>query len=207
MTITLEPTEVEIEGSDGEGGWVSDEQSRGSDESWKDPSGGPLGELQTACESGETEKVPAILERLFETGVSVNSLGSEGDTALHLAALHGHNECVRLLLAAGADPQPVDEDGGTPLHDACAGGYLEIVQLLLSVGAEKGIHNCADNDEDTPLHNASRGNHEDVVGVLLETGANANLVNAAGNLPSDLCNKGSAIHLQLLRAAGITKET
>lgn len=59
--------------------------------------------------------------------------GPDGDTALHLACLYGHQACVEQLLAAGCAADVVNaEDGTSALHDAAAGGYLGIVQLLLS---------------------------------------------------------------------------
>lgn len=58
--------------------------------------------------------------------------GPDGDTALHLACLYGHQACVEALIAAGCKLDPVNSDDNTsPLHDAAAGGYLGIVQLLL----------------------------------------------------------------------------
>lgn len=43
----------------------------------------------------------------------------QGCTVLHLAILFGHPDAVRLLLAAGANPNVVDSQGLTPL-EACA---------------------------------------------------------------------------------------
>ena len=37
---------------------------------------------------------------------------------------------VRYLLAAGADPRPVDRWGGTPLSDAEGNGHTELAALL-----------------------------------------------------------------------------
>ncbi len=44
--------------------------------------------------------------------------GADSDTAIHLAALYGHIECVRLLLDNGARADVADADGALPLHDA-----------------------------------------------------------------------------------------
>lgn len=44
--------------------------------------------------------------------------GEDSDTAIHLAALYGHAECVRVLLEAGARADVADADGALPLHDA-----------------------------------------------------------------------------------------
>ncbi len=45
-----------------------------------------------------------LIQLLLEAGVAVNSMTSKGYTALSLAALNRHEAAVRVLLAAGADP-------------------------------------------------------------------------------------------------------
>jgi glutaminase len=65
-------------------------------------------------------------------------------TALHLAAAEGQLEVVRYLLAAGADPRPVDRWGGTPLSDAESNGHTEIAALPRGHAVEV-----------TPLHHRS----------------------------------------------------
>lgn len=53
-----------------------------------------------------------------------------GATALHIAALHGSLECVRVLLAiVGVDINAVDQKGCTALFRAIR--HLEILRLLL----------------------------------------------------------------------------
>jgi len=42
----------------------------------------------------------------------------------------GQFKDVRYLLAAGADPQPVDRWGGTPLSDAEGSGHTQVAELL-----------------------------------------------------------------------------
>jgi hypothetical protein len=42
-----------------------------------------------ACELGQADMVPGILASLFETGVSVDTLVGDGDSALHTACLYG----------------------------------------------------------------------------------------------------------------------
>ena len=106
--------------------------------------------------------------------------GPDGDSALHLACLYGHLECVKLLLSGGAAADVLNpDDGSTALHDAAAGGYAEIAELLLT--HSPGLVTVADEDGDTPLHNAARGNHGAMVSLLLVAGSSLTAVNKSGN--------------------------
>src|ERR1051325_6064358 len=87
-----------------------------------------------------------------------------GDTALHLAAAGYRVEIVRLLLAAGADPNSAaNHRQSGPLHYA-ADGYIngpdwnaerqaQTIQCLLEAGAHI---NAQDKNGATPLHRAVR---------------------------------------------------
>jgi len=112
-----------------------------------------------------------------------------GETALHVACLHGQEEILQILLDMGHHADPVCFDESTPLSDAASGGYTNIVRFL----AMRTPHciNMADRDGDTPLHNAARGDHADVVRVLLEHGAAINERNKDGELPIDYSAEGS----------------
>lgn len=52
---------------------------------------------------------------------------------LHCAAASGSAECVRLLLAAGCDPNDGDDSAQTPLHVA---GSRSVVETLVAAGAD-----------------------------------------------------------------------
>src|SRR5262245_34726221 len=56
-----------------------------------------------------------IVKALLEHGAKIDR-DSKGTTALHWAAMDENAECVRLLLAAGADPNTQDEEGRTALY-------------------------------------------------------------------------------------------
>lgn len=60
---------------------------------------GQLQALLRAAACGDESR----LVQLLADGVDVNASDAEGDTALGLAAEHGHGECVGLLLANGAN--------------------------------------------------------------------------------------------------------
>ncbi|XP_036373857.1 ankyrin repeat and SOCS box protein 13-like [Megalops cyprinoides] len=143
------------------------------------------------------------LQRLIESGASVNIVAVDSITPLHEACIQGQTQCVRLLLDAGAQVDARNIDGSTPLCDACAAGSLECVKLLLDRGATvnpplftfsplheacmggnsdcvrlmiaKGAHMEAhDCHFGTPLHVACARQHVDCAKVLLNAGANVN---------------------------------
>jgi len=77
-----------------------------------------------------------MLEAFIKSGASVNGYDEEGWTPLMNAALHGHLECVNLLLSAGADPHLVDDQKQTCLHKAAYhAGKSAIVEALLAKGS------------------------------------------------------------------------
>ncbi|KAI0081692.1 ankyrin [Panus rudis PR-1116 ss-1] len=67
----------------------------------------------------------------------------QGKTALHVAALKGNEELVRMLCDFGADFDLADNEGNTPLHYASAWGHIPIVQLLIERGC---LYNVRNND-------------------------------------------------------------
>ncbi|KAL4076096.1 ankyrin repeat-containing domain protein [Scleroderma yunnanense] len=72
---------------------------------------------------------------------------SQGKTALHMAALKGNEELVRMLCDWGADFDLSDNKGNTSLHYASAWGHIPIVQLLIERGCQFSARN---NDGFTP---------------------------------------------------------
>ena len=91
---------------------------------------------------GGTSLIPAselghldYVRRVLRTGIEVNHINRLGWTALLEAVILGdggsdHQQIVRLLLAAGADPTIPDRDGVTALEHAQAQGHTTIAKLL-----------------------------------------------------------------------------
>lgn len=71
----------------------------------------------------------------------VNTRDEIGNTALHLAASHGHMDICELLVRHSADIDSINEQGNTPLHCACLFNRLQIIEFLLKEGASISILN------------------------------------------------------------------
>lgn len=94
--------------------------------------------LIPAAERGHVEVVQELLDH---TDVDVNHVNNLGWTALLEAIILSeggprHVEIVRLLLAAGADPNLADGDGVTPLAHAQQRGFTQIAELLRAAGGK-----------------------------------------------------------------------
>lgn len=88
-----------------------------------------------ASERGHVDYV----RRVVETGIDVDHVNDLGWTALLEAVILGdggprHQEVVRILLGAGADPRLADRDGITALEHARAKGQAEVARLLEGAG-------------------------------------------------------------------------
>ena len=93
--------------------------------------------LIAAAHHGHVEVIRALIARKAPLD-HVNNLGW---TALMEAIVLGdggarHTESLRILLAAGANPNIGDRDGVTPLTLARRRGYGEMARLLESAGAK-----------------------------------------------------------------------
>eukprot|EP00316_Scyphosphaera_apsteinii_P009198 CAMPEP_0119317938 /NCGR_PEP_ID=MMETSP1333-20130426/44929_1 /TAXON_ID=418940 /ORGANISM="Scyphosphaera apsteinii, Strain RCC1455" /LENGTH=238 /DNA_ID=CAMNT_0007324017 /DNA_START=47 /DNA_END=763 /DNA_ORIENTATION=+ len=101
--------------------------------------GGEGAAVYFAAVEGEASDLLTALQN----GGNPSWTDEEGMQPLHAACRHGHAECVKMLLAMGADINGITRTAWTPLITAAYWGNLECVQALLSNGAElhlKGTH-------------------------------------------------------------------
>ncbi|XP_031477831.1 E3 ubiquitin-protein ligase XBAT33-like [Nymphaea colorata] len=101
---------------------------------------------ETMGESFTRQKYNSALSKF------VNWDADGGLTALHVAALHGHFDCVQLLLDISANGSAVTFHNGTsmdligagstPLHYAACGGNMKCCQVLIAKGASRTARNC-----------------------------------------------------------------
>src|SRR6185436_12361541 len=136
-----------------------------------------IGELQAFGELDPGGPEPAgpidAVVLLLRYGVMVNGWdpSREGDPLL-MAVVMNHIEAVRLLLAAGADPNIRDDEGDSPLRFSADNGLLEMARLLLHCGASKTIDEGGGSTGMNALGFAATSLNVEMVRLLLAHGAN-----------------------------------
>jgi ankyrin repeat protein len=109
----------------------------------------------------------------------------QDESPLMMAALRGHADLARKLIARGAD---VNKTGWTPLHYAATHGHLSIMQMLLD---EHAYIDAESPNGTTPLMMAAHYGTPEAVKLLLEAGADASLKNQLGLTASDFARRAS----------------
>jgi ankyrin repeat protein len=153
-----------------------------------------------ACEKGDSVEV----RRYLKEGIDPNVSRSSGATALSYAVAGRHSDVVKLLLAAGADPNR-DSFGLAPLFLASENGDLDSVKALLAAGAKVGAplraidEDMKVRDGDTALMACgSAGGKASVVRALLAAGADVNA--KAKNGKTAVMQAAAAENVEVLRA-------
>lgn len=140
---------------------------------------------------------PSITAYLLSSGADPNVQTNEnGASVLAGLCYVNQTECVRLLLAHGADPNRGRvESMETPLHHALAGGAeIEVTRLLIQAGADVNakttpgvfsynFYGSTPTRGETPLHRAAAFADLEVVRLLLQAGADRAVADVNGETP------------------------
>ena len=123
---------------------------------------------------GQLEVVKVMLR---DPRVDINKPDRHDRTALRDASCEGHVEIVKVLLAAGADPEKKDFNGGTPLLRAIDCDRVTVVVVLLRYGVN--LH-TPDLFGRTLVHGAAINNRYVISRLLLDHSAGID-INAQGH--------------------------
>ena len=135
------------------------------------------GVLHLASTVGNSE----ILKLLIQKGpiLDINSLNSQGQSPLLLAAANGHHTSVAILLEAGGDPDAKDENEQMLVHHVASSGQVGILIRLESKNVAFDLE-AKNNLGRTPLLCATQAGHALMVGHLLDRGASIDAVGIDG---------------------------
>jgi len=137
-----------------------------------------LSPLQDAAAIGDVDRVRALIA----TGFDVNEW-EEGDSPLHLAIEHGHDEVAAVLLAAHANPNASSGPFLVPLHLSTTAAQ---VRMLVEAGAWLDSEDCCGHQ---PLYYAHSDEH-----ALSMIEAGAEVVDEAW-ADSEFVRKAYALHV------------
>ena len=157
----------------------------GADPTIPGPPEAPVYMIAHAARVGGVED----LRQMWEADPSaLNSLNSDGKSALQMAIEERREDVAKFLLDQGADLAVWKYSNGSPLDFCVSRGDTELVALLLE-------HNSASAHEGKrrggPLHVAARNGNAQIVELLLEHGYSPELQEARGN---------TALHLAAAKA-------
>ncbi|KAL2265508.1 hypothetical protein VTJ83DRAFT_6608 [Remersonia thermophila] len=135
----------------------------------------------------------AIVEMLVHTGVDINWQDKHGETALHIAARFGHDECARVLIRGTAEQKANLElteksFAWTPLHIAAVDGHLSVAQLLVDAGADV---DKPDSSGWTAKEHAALRGHLPIARLLAAHSRRAEDDEAAGTATTSNTSSGS----------------
>ena len=121
-----------------------------------------------------------------------------GATPFWRAAQVSDVAAMRLLVAAGADPNIGTNESVMPLHVATGGGVHGNDEMFAPGGWMPAVHylveelgadvNTVDDDGYTPLHNAASIGHDEMVQYLFDKGADVKAVSNDGETVADMAN-------------------
>ncbi|XP_043978158.1 serine/threonine-protein phosphatase 6 regulatory ankyrin repeat subunit C-like isoform X2 [Gambusia affinis] len=119
--------------------------------------------LHAAAAEGQVDCLLLLVNREQSSGI-IDAQDTQGQTALILAALGRHTDCVHILLEKNANPDAADKRGFTAMHRAAMLGSEDSVLALLEHGASAL---CRDAQGKTPLHLAASCGHTKLLHILL----------------------------------------
>ncbi|KAH8863465.1 Ankyrin-3 [Schistosoma japonicum] len=157
--------------------------------------------LHLAAKRGQVKVAKQLIQAQPK---SVNAIGQNDLTPLHIATHYNRLPVVQLLLDYDAQVDCRAGNGYTALHMAAKQNHLDIATLLLAHESDQvQIANSSSRSGFTPLHLAAQEGHTDVVSLLLQHGADPNHQSKNGLAPLHLAAQEDHVSVaQILISAG-----
>lgn len=170
---------------------------RGFDPNTRDPKG-QMG-LTMALQDNSLKAFEALLAART---VDVNARNRQDESPLMMAAIKGHMEAVRVLMARNAD---VNKTGWAPLHYAASAGSPQHTQIIARLLENHAYIDAASPNGTTPLMMAAQYGSNESVLLLLDEGADPTLKNQLGLTAYDFAMRVSRMESAERIAAAIRR--
>lgn len=153
--------------------------------------------LHDAAAVGDLKSVKNILDAK-EADVDCPG-GIRGGTALHYAALQGHQAIAIYLIQRGAQVDAQDSEGLTALHNCTIYGHTSMLRLLVESGAPVDARCVLGR---TPLYYSVDQRQYSIAALLIDEGANVNATDHFGKKPLHLIRGDCSDLITLLIGEG-----
>lgn len=153
-------------------------------------------EFLFAAEQGNTD----TLNKCLAAGVDINITNRQGRTAITLASLNKHYDCVALLISAGADIDKQDQTCFNPFLLSCLNNDLTLLRLVLPAKPDLDRLTRFGGVGITPA--SEKGHVEIVRELLMHTDINVNHTNFVGWTPlleAIVLNDGGAKQQEIVK--------
>ncbi|KAI0885920.1 ankyrin [Annulohypoxylon maeteangense] len=158
--------------------------------------------LNNAAKKGDINAV----RRIFKDNPNYAILPGRTRTPLHYAAMDGHHDVVKILLAHGEPVDAPTRQGWTPLTFAAIGGHSYVAATLIYAKADVNsqiLPTAVSNAGYTPLHIAASLDSCDVLHLLVAKGALVKQTATSGVQPLHIAVKyGRRLNTLILCAFG-----
>lgn len=147
------------------------------------------------------ENDKAALKQAIATTGNINDTDGHGRSPLHVAAYYANHQAMRLLVAAGANPNALENDFYDIVTIAAVANDPDTLKLALLLGTDPD--NITSRYDGTALIAAAHLGHVEVVQILINAGAPLDHVNNlawTALIESIVLGDGGPRHLATLKA-------
>lgn len=153
-------------------------------------------EFLLAAEQGNAQGLTSCLAK----NVDINATNRQGRTAIIIASLNKHYDCVSLLIEAGADINKQDQTCFNTFLISCLTNDLTLLRLVLPTNPDLNVLSRFGGVGITPA--SEKGHVEIVRELLLRTDINVNHTNFVGWTPlleAIVLNDGGAKQQEIVK--------